>query len=129
VAALDRETRGFSRTADWSFWMRRGTELFAMRRGGRPEGMGAVTLDRGRAALGPVEAATPEKAATLLLALAAVARVRGAADILVTLPAEARLLVQAALQAGFRLAGSFPVLAGRTRGDLRRYAASPTAFF
>jgi len=129
VAALDRETRGFSRTADWSWWMRRGTETFAARRGGRPEGVGAMTLDGRRASLGPVEATTPAVAAALFLALAAEARRRGASEILITLPAEARLLLAEALRAGFRLAGTFPVLAGRVPGDLRRYAASPTAFF
>ena len=129
VAALDRETRGFSRTADWSWWMRHGTEAFAARRGGRPEGVGAMRLDGRQAFLGPVEADTPAAAAALLIALAAEARRRGASEILITLPAEARLLLTEALRAGFRLAGTFPILAGPAPGDLRRYAASPTAFF
>ncbi len=129
VAALDRETRGFSRTADWAFWTRRGTELFSARRGGRPEGIGGLTLGRGRAFLGPVEASTPAATAEILLALAAEARRREAAELLVTLPGEARVPLQAALAAGFRLAGTFPLLGGRWRGDPRRYAASGTAFF
>ncbi len=129
VAALDRETRGFARTPDWTCWTRRGTELFSSRRGGRPEGIGGLTFEGGRALLGPVEAATPAAAAELLLALAAEARGRQAAELLVTLPGEARLPLQAALSAGFRLAGTFPLLGGRWRGDPRRYTASGTAFF
>lgn len=129
VADLDRETRGFSRAADWSYWIRRGTELFAARSRGRPVALGAMTLDGRRARLGPVVAGRPEFAAQLLLALSGEALGRGAGEIEVVLPSEARLAVTEALGAGFRLAGSFPVLGSRVRGDLRRYVASPTAFF
>ncbi|MGE5344552.1 MAG: GNAT family N-acetyltransferase [Acidithiobacillales bacterium] len=129
VADLDRETRGFPRSVDWSVWSRSGSELFAARRRGRPVAIGALTLSPEHASLGPVAAATPEAASELVLALAAKALRHGTARIEVTLPSEARLPLAEALRAGFRLAGSFPLLAGRSRGDLRRYAASPTAFF
>lgn len=129
VADLDRETRGFPRTADWSYWARTGSELFAARRRGRPEGIGALRIAGVRAFPGPVEAATPDAASDLLLALAAEALRRGAREIEVTLPSEARVPLAALFRAGFSLAGTFPVLAGRSRGDLRRYAASPTSFF
>ena len=129
VADLDRETRGFPRAADWSYWTRHGTELFAARRRGRPEGLGALTLLGRRALLGPVAAVRPEAAAQIFLALAGEALRRGAGEIEATLPSEARLLVTEALRAGLRLAGSFPVLGSRLRGDLRRYVASPTSFF
>ena len=129
VADLDRETRGFPRGVDWSYWARRGTDLYAARRRGRPEGLGALTLAGRQALLGPVAAARPEAAAQVFLALAAEAFGRGAKEIDSVLPSEARFLVTEALRAGFRLAGSFPVLGGRLRGDLRRYAASPTSFF
>jgi len=129
VADLDRETRGFPRSADWSFWARRGSELFAARRRGRPVAIGALTLTPKHAALGPIASATPETASELLLALAGEAIRRKAVRMEVTLPSEARLLLAAALRAGFRLVGSFPLLGGRSRGDLRKYAASPTAFF
>ena len=129
VADLDRETRGFSRAADWSWWIRRGTELFAARRRGRPVALGALTLDGRRALLGPVAAERPEFAAQLLLALSGEALERGAGQLEVVLPSEARLAVAEALRVGFRLAGTYPVLGSRVRGDLRRYAASPTAFF
>ncbi len=129
VADFDRETRGFPRSVDWSFWSRSGSDLLAARRRGRPVSLGALTLSSGEARLGPVAAATPEAASELVLALAAEALGRGAARIEVTLPSEARLPLAEALRAGFRLAGSFPLLGGRSRGDLRRYAASPTAFF
>lgn len=129
VADLDRETRGFPRAPDWSYWTRHGTELFAARRRGRPEGLGALTLLGRRAFLGPVAAVRPEAAAQIFLALAGEALRRGAGEIEAALPSEARLLVTEALRAGLRLAGSFPVLGSRLRGDLRRYAASPTSFF
>jgi GNAT superfamily N-acetyltransferase len=129
VADLDRETRGFPRSADWRLWARRGAELFALRLHGRPVAVGALTPSPRRAALGPVAGATPEMAAELLLALAAEAARRGTAGIEITLPSEARVPLAEALRAGFRLVGSFPLLGGRNRGDLRRYAASSTAFF
>jgi GNAT superfamily N-acetyltransferase len=129
VADLDRETRGFPRTPDWGFWTRRGTELFAVRRRGRPVAIGALTFAPRRAVLGPVAAGTPDAAVEILLALAAEGVRRDAAEIEVTLPSEARLLLAEALRAGFHLAGTFPLLGGRVRGALRRYAASPTAFF
>jgi hypothetical protein len=68
-------------------------------------------------------------AAEILLALAAEAARRGTAEIEVTLPSEARVSLAKALRTGFRLVGSFPLLGGRARGDLRRYVASSTAFF
>ncbi|HQR47199.1 MAG TPA: hypothetical protein PK598_14450 [Thermoanaerobaculia bacterium] len=129
IADLDRETRGFPRAADWGYWTRRGSELLSTRRRGRPEGLGALTRAGRRALLGPVAAARPETAAELLLALAGEGLRRGAEEIEAVVPSEARLLVAGALRAGFRVAGFFPVLGGRLRGDLRRYAASPTAFF
>ncbi len=126
---LDRETRGFPRSVDWRLWARHGTELFTLRRRGRPVAIGALTHTPRHAALGPVAGGTPEVAAEILLALAAEAARRGAAGIEVTLPSEARVLLAKTLRTGFRLVGSFPLLGGRARGDLRRYAASPTAFF
>ncbi len=129
VADLDRETRGFARIPDWAYWARRGGLLFSTRRRGRPEAIGALTTTGREATVGPVVAATPEGAAGLLLALAAEAVRRGAGEIRVTIPAEARLLLERVLVCGFRVEGTFPLLSTRARGDLRRYAASPTAFF
>lgn len=129
VADLDRETRGFARTPDWAFWARRDDALFSTRRRGRPEAIGALAVTGREVAVGPVAAATPEAAAGLLVALAAEATRRGAAAVRVTLPAEARLLLERALGCGFRVEGTFPLLSSRARGDFRRYAASPTAFF
>jgi GNAT superfamily N-acetyltransferase len=129
VADLDRETRGFPRSVDWSHWSRHGSQLFVARLRGRPVAIGAMTATPFGAALGPVAAATPEAASGLLLALAREALVRGTPRIEATLPAEARFPLAEALRAGFRLAGSFTLLGGRSRGDLRRYTASPTAFF
>jgi GNAT superfamily N-acetyltransferase len=129
VADLDRETRGFARTPDWAFWARRGSVLFSTRRRGRPEAIGALATSGRGAAVGPVAAATPEAAAGLLIALAAEAIRRGAGEVRVTTPAEARLLLEHVLGCGFRVEGTFPLLSTRARGDLRRYAASPTAFF
>ncbi len=129
VADLDRETRGFARTPDWTFWARRGTALFSLRRRGRPEAIGALAATGEVGAVGPVAAATPEAATELLLALAGEAARRGARVIRVTLPAEARLPLERALARGFRVEATFPLLSSRARGDFRRYAASPSSFF
>jgi hypothetical protein len=129
VADLDRETRGFPRTPDWAFWARHGAALYSTRRRGRPEAIGAMTAEKEEATVGPVSAATPEAAASLLLALAGEAARRGARVIRVTLPAEARLPLERALAGGFRVEGTFPLLSSRVRGDLRRYVASPSPFF
>lgn len=129
VADLDRETRGFARGPDWAFWRRQGEELFSTRRRGRPEAIGALSVRGREATVGPVAAATPEAAAGLLVSLALEAVRREAGVIRVTVPAEARLLLERTLGCGFHVEGTFPLLSSRARGDLRRYAASPTAFF
>lgn len=129
IADLDRETRGFPRSVDWRFWGRGGSELLAMRRHGRPVAIAALTFTSRSAVLGPIAAATPEAASEFLLALTDEAIRRGATRVEVTLPSEARLPLAAALRASFRFTGDFPLLGGRGQGDLRRYAASPTAFF
>lgn len=133
VADLDRETRGFSREKDWAQWLRRpGGGVFALKRRGRPEAIGALHSARNEtnetmATLGPVEARTPEAGAALLQAL--FFRAADSQRVLIDLPAEARVLIDSAFALGFRLTASLPVLSARPRGDLRRYAASGTAFF
>jgi len=129
VADLDRETRGHARPADWDAWMHRGAAVLALRRRGRPEALGAIFVTGSAAALGPVEAKTPAAAAEMVPLLLAEARARGASSATLTLPDGARLLLTAAFRARFRLRAVFPILSSRPRGDFRRYAASPTAWF
>jgi GNAT superfamily N-acetyltransferase len=129
VADLDRETRGHARAADWEAWSRRGAAVLALRRRGRPEALGALFVTGRAAAIGPVEARTPAAAAEMIPLLAGEARSRGALAATLTLPDGARLPLAAAFRARFRLAALYPLLASRTRGDFRRYAASPTPLF
>lgn len=128
VADLDRETRGFSREKDWARWLRRpGGGVYALKRRGRPEALGALHASSSIVTLGPVEARTPEAGAALLEAL--FLRAAESPRVRLDLPAEARVLVDTAFALGFRLTASLPVLSARPRGDLRRYAASGTALF
>jgi GNAT superfamily N-acetyltransferase len=129
VADLDRETRGHARGVDWNVWLRRGVSVVSLRRKGRPEAVGALTMTAKSAAIGPIEGRTPAAAAEILPLLLTEARRLGALSATLTVPADAAALLGAALKARFRLESSFPLLASRLRGDFRRYAASATAFF
>jgi hypothetical protein len=130
VSDLDREIRGFSREKEWAYWMRRPQgAVFALKRRGRPEAVGALRTSDAIAVLGPIEGRTPAAAAALLESLFAGAAKRRAGGLCVDVPAEGRLLLEAAFRSGFRLTESLPVFSSRPRGDLRRYVASGTAFF
>ena len=129
VADLDRESRGHARGVDWNVWMRRGVSVVSLRKRGRPEAVGALTVSAKSAAIGPIEGRTPAAAAELLRLLLAESRRLGALSATLTLPADASALLEAAWDARFRLESTFPLLASRLRGDFRRYAASATAFF
>lgn len=128
VAALDRETRGFSRVAEWERAVLHG-EVHALRRRGRPEAVGALRRAQATAFIGPVAGRGPEAAARLLLALLARARASGASRALVRVPAEASALLLAARRAGLSAGEGVPLLALRRRGDFRRLAGAPGPFF
>jgi len=130
VSDLDREIRGFSREKEWARWMRRPQgAVFALKRRGRPEAVGALRTSDAITVLGPIEGRTPAAAAALLESLFAGAGERKAGGLWLDVPAEAGLLLEAAFRSGFRLTESLPVFSSRPRGDLRRYVASGTAFF
>ena len=129
VADLDRETRGFSRPAEWAAWIaREGSEVLASRRRGRPEAIGAIVRNGTGAVIGPISARTPESAAEMLTALAARAAAPGAVRIALTLPVEARLLVERAFRMGFLVSGSIALFSSARQGDFRRYAAAGNVF-
>jgi len=127
IAALDRETRGFARPRDWG---RRAADghVVSLKRGGRPVALGAWHEEaKGtRTALGPIAAKTPEAAADLLLLLAA--RFSGK-RLSLALPSEARMLLLAARELGFRAVSTRALVTDRRRGDLRRYAGGGGRFF
>lgn len=127
IAALDRETRGFARPRDWGCRAADG-HVVSLKRGGRPVALGAWHEEaKGtRTALGPIAAKTPEAAADLLLLLAA--RFPGK-RLSLALPSEARMLLDAAGELGFRAVSTRALLTDRRRGDLRRYAGGGGRFF
>jgi GNAT superfamily N-acetyltransferase len=129
VADLDRETRGFARPAEWAAWIaREGSEVLASRRRGRPEAIGAIVRSGTRTMIGPISARTPDSAAEVLTALAARAAALGALRIALTLPVEARLLLESAFRMGFLVSGSFALFSSARHGDFRRYAAAGSVF-
>ena len=129
IAALDRETRGFARPRDWG---RRAADghVVSLKRGGRPVALGAwheeTKGEAKKTALGPIAAKTPEAAADLLSLLAA--RFSGK-RLSLALPSEARMLLLAARELGFRAVSTRALLTDRRRGDLRRYAGGGGRFF
>jgi len=127
ASAEDRETRGFARPRDWG---RRAADghVVSLKRGGRPVALGAWHEEaKGtRTALGPIAAKTPEAAADLLLLLAA--RFSGK-RLSLALPSEARMLLLAARELGFRAVSTRALVTDRRRGDLRRYAGGGGRFF
>ena len=129
IAALDRETRGFARPRDWS---RRAADghVVSLKRGGRPVALGAwheeTKGEAKKTALGPIAAKTPEAAADLLSLLAA--RFSGK-RLSLALPSEARMLLLAARELGFRAVSTRALVTDRRRGDLRRYAGGGGRFF
>jgi GNAT superfamily N-acetyltransferase len=128
VADLDRETRGVSREKEWAHWMRSiGGGVFALSRRGRPEAVGAIRMSDAVTRIGPVEGRSPEAAASLIEALSV--RAPSGKPVLLDLPEAARTLLAAAFTFGFRLSEILLVLSSRSKGDLRRMAASGTAFF
>lgn len=130
VADLDRETRGFPRTPEWSRWTREG-EVWALRSGGRPAAVAALRLHErhaGLALLGPLAARRPELAAAALPFLAGRATVLGASRARLVAPSEGRTLLSAAFASGFRVTGASALLGSRAPRDLRRYAASHGPF-
>ncbi len=128
VAALDRETRGFARVAEWERAVTNG-EVLALRRRGRPEAVGALRRAGGAAFIGPAAGRSPEAAAQLLLALAARAGASGASRLVVRIPAEASALLAAARRAGLSAGEAIPLLGVRRRGDFRRLAGAPGPLF
>ena len=128
VAALDRETRGFARVAEWERAVL-GGEVLALRRRGRPEAVGALSRAAGAAFIGPVAGRSPEAAAQLLLVLASRSRASGASRLVVRVPAEALALQAAARRAGLSAAEAIPLFALRHRGDFRRLAGAPGPIF
>jgi len=130
VADLDRETRGFARTPDWIEWLgREGVDGWAVKRRGRPDGVAVLSREKNAARIGPVEARLPAAVAAVIPALARRAVAAGATRVSILVPAEARVVLQSALSCGFRVASSRIWLATRARGDVRRYAASGSAFY
>lgn len=126
VADLDRETRGFARPRDWARSMA-GGEVVSLKRGGRPQALGAIEEPaRGVAAIGPIAAKSPEAAVELLAHLVARSRAR---VLTLTIPAENRGLLIAAAACGFRPAGARVLVASRRRGDFRRYGGGSGRFF
>jgi GNAT superfamily N-acetyltransferase len=128
VADLDRETRGFARTAEWERAVAKG-EVLALRRRGRPEAVGALRFSGATAWIGPAAGRSPEAAAQLFLALAARAIASGATRLVVHVPAEAAPLLEAARRTGLAAREAIPLLALRRRGDFRRLAGAPGPFF
>jgi len=129
VAALDRETFGYARTPDWTAWLRgRGVRAFALRSGGRPEGISGLFVDGERTHIGPLAARTPTAAAGALAPLLARAFSLGGRRVTLRASADARLVLDVALGLGFRVAGARALLSTRPRGDLRRALGGPTFF-
>jgi GNAT superfamily N-acetyltransferase len=128
VADLDREARGFARTPEWERAIAKG-EVFAVRRRGRPESVGALRRSGATAWIGPVSGRSPEAAASLLAGLAARAHASGAARLVVRLPAEAAALLETARRMGLAAEEAIPLLALRRRGDFRRLAGAPGPLF
>ncbi len=131
VAALERETRGYALTPDWPLWLRGGGRAFALRRGGRPEGIAAIFAEEEHqnvVHIGPLSAKTPTSASAALAPLSVLARASGARRVTVSVSADARLLLDVALGLGFRVTGARALLSTRPRGDLRRTIGGP-AFF
>ena len=125
IAALDRETRGFARPRDWARWASEG-RVVSLKRGGRAAALGAWSAGASGPVLGPIAARTPEAAAELLAALVAAAP---GPRLSLTLPAEARVLLLAARDLGFRATSTRVLLADERRGDLRRYAGGGGLLF
>jgi GNAT superfamily N-acetyltransferase len=125
VADLDRETRGFARTADWERAAAQSAVL-SLKGRGRPEAVGALRRAGGTAWIGPLLGRSPDAAARLLVALASRAE---AARVAVRLPAEASALLAAARRLGLGAVESAPLLSTRRRGDFRRLAGAPGALF
>jgi GNAT superfamily N-acetyltransferase len=128
VADLDRETRGFARTAEWERAVAKG-EVLALRRRGRPEAVGALRYSGATAWVGPAAGRSPEAAAQLFRALAARAGASGASRLVVRVPAEAGSLLEAARRTGLAAREAIPLLALRRRGDFRRLAGAPGPLF
>jgi GNAT superfamily N-acetyltransferase len=128
VANLDRETRGFARTAEWERAVAKG-EVLALRRRGRPEAVGALRRTGRTAWIGPAAGRSPESAAQLLVALAARAGASGASRLVVRIPAEAAALLEAAGRIGLVATTAVPLLGQQRRGDFRRLAGSPGPLF
>lgn len=130
VASLDRETRGFARTSEWTWWLRtRTAEVWSLKRRGRPEGIAAMRTAGDIVLLGPVETRLPAWSALALSHLASRARTSSAARVLALVPAEARLVLAAAFSSGLRLERTHVLFGSKSRGDLRRYAGSGSLFF
>ncbi len=129
VADLDRATRGFARLPEWSRWIRAKEEVLALKRRGRPEGIGALIRRQGAGLIGPVSALSPGAAADLLGLMTGRARAAKLSPIALAVPAEARSLLLAAFSLGYRASGLFLLFGGSRSGDLRRYAGSVTPFF
>jgi GNAT superfamily N-acetyltransferase len=132
VANLERETRGYALTPDWTLWLRRpDARAYALRRGGRPEGIAAIFgegEDAHTAHIGPLSSKTPTSASAALAPLSVLARASGAKRVTVSVSADAHLLLDVALALGFRVGGARALLSTRPRGDLRRTLGGP-AFF
>lgn len=131
VADLDREVRGFARTAEWNFWLknRKGNEVWALRRHGRPEGIARLSFDGKRASLGPIQTGRAADFAAIWSFLLSRARALGAESATVAIPAASRLGLAAAYAANLRLVETTPFFSTLPRGDLRRYSGSGGVFF
>ncbi len=129
VADLDRVTRGFPRSPEWSRWIRAGDEVLAFKRLGRPEGISALLERQGAALIGPVAARSPAAAADLLGLMTARARAARLSPLLLAVPADDRSLLGAAFSLGYRASGLSLLFGGSKSGDLRRYSGSVTPFF
>ncbi|MFI5118873.1 MAG: GNAT family N-acetyltransferase [Thermoanaerobaculia bacterium] len=125
IAALDRETRGFARPRDWARWAQEG-HVVSWKRAGRAVALGAWHAGPRGTALGPIAARAPEGAADFLPLLASRA---GGRRFSLTLPAEARTLLDASTSLGFQAVSTRVLLGERRRGDLRRYAGGAGLFF
>ena len=128
VAALDREARGFARTPEWERAALTG-EVLALRRGGRPQAVGALRRAGRTAWIGPVVGASPDAAARLLTDLLLRAGASGAARVACRIPAEAAALLSAARRLGLSAEDARPLLSIRRRGDFRRLSGSPGHLF
>lgn len=130
VANLDRETRGFARTPEWTWWLRtRSIEAWSLKRRGHPEGIAALGRADDVALLGPIEARLPEAAASALTFLVSRASKTLATRVLALVASEARLLLAAAFGAGLKVEGTHVLFGSKSRGDLSRYAGAGTVFF